>query len=250
VAYRGHIPLEDIEAGFEVDEAGVRKTIKLFGDFSESEEQRLRRTIEYCSVGKIFTRGSLEIEDRVEARGPAVLAAEPRPFPPTPAGAVTARYLRQTRECAADGRLEYEGEVDVHLSWQNLTRQSRCALLAGHTSEGWAPPPVPLAYAALAASTATALRQVLPAPAEFRVELARQPAAQGGTPQIEQAQADAVGGVVRITPLLRTVVLAGEAEEARIRAALRQEPLSRVIREGGLLIGERVGVGRPPNVRL
>ena len=55
--------------------------------------------------------------------------------------------------------LQHEGEVKLCLTCENLTRPGRWTLLAGHSSAGWMPAPVPLAYAALAASTVTTLRQ-------------------------------------------------------------------------------------------
>jgi hypothetical protein len=47
----------------------------------------------------------------------------------------------------------HEGEVKVSIITENLTRSSRWTLVAGHSSQGWVPPPFPLAQGAWAAST-------------------------------------------------------------------------------------------------
>ena len=73
VAYRGGIPLEDIEVDFRVEPAehpsglgfGVRERVTLMGDISESQRARLQRASRFCPVGQALTKGAMEIEDRV-----------------------------------------------------------------------------------------------------------------------------------------------------------------------------------------
>src|SRR5262249_51101997 len=142
------------------------------------QQHRLHRAAEYCPVGQLFTKGAMALEDQITySTGSATLAAAssasvPQPTsnirPPVPPGAVHGRYLAETKEYADSGVLQHEGEVKVYLSCANLTRPGRWTLLAGHSSEGWVPPPVPLAYAALAASTVTTLQQCV-SPDEWSV---------------------------------------------------------------------------------
>src|SRR5262249_51335920 len=138
---------------------GVRKTITLHGPLSDTEQRRLRRAAEYCPVGQLFTKGALVLEDQVVYRPELVAPAMAVPSarvpqlsldPPLPCapGAVHGRYLAETKEYADSGVLQHEGEVKVYLTCANFTRPGRWTLLAGHSSEGWVPPPVPLAYAA------------------------------------------------------------------------------------------------------
>jgi len=137
-------------------------------------------------VGQLFTKGALAIEDRVagSAQSPApedagsaaqVLQPPLDTLPTYAPGAVRGRYLPDTREYGEGGVLRQEGEVKLYLTCENLTRPGPWALLAGHSAAGWMPPPVPLAYAALAASAVTTLRQFVSRdawlPAGFHVEI-------------------------------------------------------------------------------
>jgi hypothetical protein len=177
VAYRGQIPLEDIHVDFQVEVSapsnargfGLRKTVTLTGPLSETEQLRLRRAADYCPVGQLFTKGALVLEDQVtysaENAAPEAItlsAQVPQPssdLPPTlTPGAVHGRYLADTKGYTDGGMLQHEGEVKLYLTCENLTRPGCWTLLAGHSSAGWMPPPVPLAYAALAASAVTTLR--------------------------------------------------------------------------------------------
>ena|GEM_PF-375880 len=262
VAYRGHIPLQDIRIDFQVEPIahppvpgfGVRKTLTLSGHLSDTEQRRLHRAAEYCPVGQLFTKGALAIEDQVECRvertalvvaGPS--APEPQPScnpPPTCApGAVRGRYLSETKEYT-DGVLQHEGEVKVYMTCANLTRPGRWTLLAGHSSEGWMPPPVPLAYAAYAASTVATLQYgVSPEawpPGGFHVEIVPH-----GAGSRDQAQANAAAGIIDTRRAVRKIVVY-EAPSAvlvqAIQAALQQDPLSRSFREGGMLLDEQIMV--------
>jgi len=263
VAYRGHIPLQDIRVDFQVEAAagpdvsgfGVRKTVTLKGTLSETEQLRLRRAAEYCPVGQLFSKGALDLEDQVacnaesaapEAAVPSAQVLQPSPATPVsfPPGAVHGHYLADTKEYADSGVLQHEGEVKLYLTCENLTRPGRWTLLAGHSSAGWMPPPVPLAYAALAASTVTTLEQLISPGAwpvaGFHVEIAPH---SGGNR--DQAQANAAAGTINVRRAVRRVVLHGAPDALPIQtieAALQQDPLSASFRKGGVLLGEQIVV--------
>ena len=106
------------------------------------------------------------------------------------------------------------------------------------------PPPVPLAYAALAASTVTTLQQYVAPdawpPGGFQVEIAPQ-----GTGNRDQAQAAAAAGTISTRRVVRTVVLDGTPSAwpiQAIEAALQQDPLATCFRTGGVLLGEHIVV--------
>jgi uncharacterized OsmC-like protein len=261
VAHRGQIPLQDIQVDFQVESVvgpdargfGVRKTIALKGPLSETELLRLRRTAEYCPVGQLFAKGALAIEDQVtcspqSAAPEAVVSAaqvfQPLPdtFPACAPGAVHGRYLVDTQEYADSGVLQHEGEVKLYLTCDNRTRPGRWTLLAGHSSAGWMPPPVPLAYAALAASTVTTLRQfisreVWPS-AGFHVEIIPQ-----GAGSRDQSQAAAAAGTINTRRAVRKIVLhgaTGVSPVQAIEAALQHDPLALSFRGGGVLLDEQI----------
>lgn len=263
VAYRGQIPLQDIRVDFQVEAVagsdahrfGVRKTVTLHGPLSETEQRRLHRAADYCPVGQLFTKGALALEDQVicSAESAAPAAAAPSDWvlpslsgthPSLPPGTVHGRYLADTKEYADSGVLQHEGEVKIYLTCANLTRSGRWTLLAGHSSEGWMPPPVPLAYAALAASTVSTLQQCVspdawPA-AGFHVEVAPQ-----GAGNRDQAQTAAAAGTINIRHAVRRVVLhgaPGTGPVQAIEAALQHDPLSASFRTGGVLLGEPIVV--------
>jgi len=259
VAYRGQIPLQDIRVDFQVEAVagphaygfGVRKTVTVHGPLSATEQLRLRRAAEYCPVGQLFTKGALALADQVTcsvesavpaAAAPSVWGSPLSVTPPSlPPGAVHGRYLADTKEYADSGILQHEGEVKIYLTCENRTRPGRWTLLAGHSSEGWMPPPVPLAYAALAASTVTTLQQwvspdVWPA-AGLHVEIAPQ-----GTGNRDQAQTAAAAGDINVRRAVRRVVLhgaSGAGSVQAIEAALQHDPLAMSCRAGGVLLGEQ-----------
>jgi uncharacterized OsmC-like protein len=261
VAYRGHIALQDIRVDFQVEAVagpdarrfGVKKTVTLHGPLAETEQRRLHRAAEYCPVGQLFTKGAMALEDQVtysaesaalEAAASSAWARQPSAniHPPVPPGAVHSRYLAETKEYAGNGVLLHEGEVKVYLSCANLTRPGRWTLLAGHSSEGWVPPPVPLAYAALAASTVTTLQQCVSPDAwsvtGFHVEIAPY----GGGSR-DQAQASAAAGIINTRRAVRKVVLHSSPSALlvqSIEAALQHDPLSTSFRAGGVLLGEHI----------
>ena len=256
VAYRGQIPLEDIRVDFQVEPLadsdvrgfGVRKTVTVSGPLSDTQHLRLRRAAEYCPVGQLFTKGALALEDQViysaesaspEAAAQAAHGLSPSlgPCQPMPPGAVHGRYLADTKAYDARGMLQHEGEVQVYLTWANRTRPRRWTLLAGHSAEGWMPPPIPLAYAALAASTVSTLHQCVTPTAwplrGFHVEIAPQ-----GSGTREHAQAAAAAGTINARHVVRTVVLDGAPRAwsiQAIEAALQQDPLATSFRAGGVL---------------
>ena len=259
VAHRGQIPLQDMRVAFQVEPGtdpngrgfGVRKTVTLFGPLSDTQHLRLRRAAEYCPVGQLFTKGALVLEDQVVYSAESTLpeaaaqaAREPQPplgpCQPVPPGTVHGRYLADTKEYTETGVLQHEGEVKIYLTCANPTRPGRWTLLAGHSAEGWMPPPIPLVYAALAASTVTTLQQRVPPtawpPRGFHVEIA--PQAAGNR---EHAQAAAAAGTINARHVVRTVVLDGAPRAGSlqtIEAALKQDPLATSFRVGGMLLGE------------
>jgi hypothetical protein len=261
VAHRGQIPLQDIQVDFQVETVdhpdargfGVRKTITLKGPLAETERLRLRRAAEYCPVGQLFTKGALAIEDLVtysaESAGPeaAVMAAlvlqPPQHTLPTCApGAVHGRYLVDTQEYTDNGILQHEGEVKLYLTCENRTRPGYWTLLAGHSSAGWMPPPVPLAYAALAASTVTTLQQFgatdAGPSAGFHVEIIPQSAGNRG-----EAQTAAAAGTLNTRRVVRTIVLHGSPSVSPVRAieeALQHDPLTLNFRRGDVLLSEQM----------
>jgi uncharacterized OsmC-like protein len=261
VAHRGQIPLQDVQVDFQVEAVtrpaargfGVRKTVTLKGPLSETEQLRLRHAAEYCPVGQLFTKGALTIEDQVtgsvesaaaEAARPAAQGVQPPldALPTCPPGAVHGRYLVDTREYADSGVLQHEGEVKLYLTCENLTRPGRWTLLAGHSSAGWMPPPVPLAYAALAASTVTTLRSFVSRAAwpsaGFHVEMIPH-----GAGHREQSQTAAAAGTINPRRVVRTIVLhgaPGDSAVQAIEAALPHDPLARSFRSGGVLLGEQI----------
>jgi len=263
VAHRGQIPLQDIRVDFQVEPVadpdgcgfGVRKTVTLCGSLSGTQQLRLRRAAEYCPVGQLFTKGALALEGRVvystESAAPeaaAQVARGPQPsldlLPPVPPGTVHGRYLTDTKEYTETGVLQHEGEVKVYLTCANPTRPGRWTLLAGHSGEGWMPPPMPLAYAALAASTVATLRQWLsPEPRSaggFHVEIAPH-----GAGNRDQAQAAAAAGTISTRRAVRTVVLYGApgvVPVQAIAAALQHDPLATSFRVGGVLLDEQIVV--------
>lgn len=106
------------------------------------------------------------------------------------------------------------------------------------------PPPVPLAYAALAASTVTTLRSCLAPdmwpPAGFHVEIAPY-----GAGSRDQAQASAAAGTRNARRVVRKVVLHGAPSAVlgqAIAAALPQDPLSTSFRQGGVVLSEQIVV--------
>jgi hypothetical protein len=260
VAHRGQIPLQDIRVDFEVEAVArpdargfaVRKTIALKGPLSETDQLRLRRAAEYCPVGQLFTKGALVLEDQVtcsaqsavpEATGSAAQGVQPPldALPTCPPGAVHGRYLVDTREYTDSGLLQHEGEVKLYLTCENRTRPGRWTLLAGHSSAGWMPPPVPLAYAALAASTVTTLRPFISreaGPSGFHVEMILH-----GAGNRDHAQAAAAAGTINTRRVVRTIVLHGAAEVSAvqaIKAALPHDPLALSFRRGGVLLDEQI----------
>ncbi len=262
MAYRGGIALEDIEVDFEVEPLeragsigfGVRESVTLKGDISESERLRLRRASRYCPVGQALTKGSMVIEDEVQWQSGEItqipetadnLPALEGNLPVIQPGTVHGRYLLDTKEYDADGTMQHEGEAKVYITTQNLTHTSRWTVMAGHSSPGLIPPPFPSAQAAWAASTATTLSRLLPRSAEqdvrdIRVEVGLNVA--GGR---DQAQLSAAEGRVIHRNAVRRIVVPGSPQNMpleAVQAALLQDPITIAYREGGVLLDERVVV--------
>ena len=263
VAYRGGIPLEDIAVDFAVEPTvaadgpgfGVRETVRLHGNLSEMERVRLERAARFCPVGQALTKGSMQFEDVVEWSNGETLVLSPEdtddglltgPLPAIAPGTAQARYLLDTQEYDTDGKMTDEGEAKIYLCAENQTRASRWTLLAGHSSQGWVPPPFPTAQAAWAASTAATLTGLLPFrdaadAAGLRVEVGL--LMQGGR---DRAQGDAASGNITRRPALRRLLIPGSPATmpaAAIAAALRRDPVTIAYRGGGVLLAEQVLVG-------
>ena len=262
VAYRGKIALEDIEVDFEVEPVarpnsigfGVREVVTLKGKISEAERVRLQRAVQYCPVGQALTKGSMEIADEVQWSSGEVAAASPLPeglpplegdLPPLTPGSVHGHYLLDTKEYDESGTMVHEGEAKIYVTCENLTRSSRWTLLAGHSSDGWVPPPFPFAQSAWAASSAATLSRLLPQGAEgadgLSVEIAM--AARGGGSG--QAQGNAAAGVVSTRKALRRIFLPGTQGAfpiETVQGALLRDPISMAYQGGGVLLDEKVVV--------
>ena len=262
VAYRGGIPLENIEVDFEVEPIeragsigfGVREVVRLKGNLSETERVRLERAARFCPVGQALTKGTMVVEDEVQWLSGEITAASPAPeglqplegnLPTIMPGTVHGSYLLDTKEYDENGGMQEEGEAKVYVTTQNLTHTSRWTLLAGHSSDGWVPPPFPTAQAGWAASTATTLSRLLPLEgvgdaSDLRVEVGMN--VTGGR---NQAQGNAAEGRVANRNAVRRIVAPGSPRTLpieAIQAALLRDPISIAYREGGVLLDEQVVV--------
>ncbi len=262
VAYRGGIPLEDIEVDFEVEPVeragsigfGVREVVRLKGNLSEMERVRLQRAARFCPVGQALTQGAMVVEDEVQWSSGEVTAASPAPeglrplegnLPVIAPGSVHGSYLLDTKEYDENGGMTDEGEAKIYVTTQNLTHTSRWTLVAGHSSNGWAPPPFPTAQAGWAASTATTLSRLLPlegvgSATDLRVEVGMN--VTGGR---DQAQGNAAAGRVAHRNAVRRIGAPGTPRTMPvevIQAALLRDPISIAYREGGVLLDEQVVV--------
>ena len=263
VAYRGGIPLEDIEVDFDVEPVeragsigfGVRETVTLKGNISEGERVRLQRASRYCPVGQALTKGSMVIEDEVQWRSGEVTALSPNPanlptlegtLPVIRPGAVHASYLLDTKEYDEDGAMLHEGEAKLYVTTENLTHISRWTLMAGHSSPGLIPPPFPSAQAGWAASTATTLSRLLPLSEEhdsrdIQVEIGV--TISGGR---DSAQGSAAEGRVVHRHAVRRTVVPGNPRSVpveMVQSALKRDPITIAYTEGGILLDEQVVVG-------
>ena len=262
VAYRGGIPLEDIEVDFAVEPTatvdgpgfGVRETVRLHGKLSETERVRLERAVRFCPVGQALTKGSMQFEDVAEWSSGETRSLSPEDggdaslagsLPAIAPGTVQARYLLDTKEYDADGNMADEGEAKIYICTENMTGAGRWTLLAGHSSQGWVAPPFPTAQAAWAASTVATLSGLLPfreaADArDLRVEVGL--LMQGGR---ERSQGDAATGNITRRPALRRLLVPGSPDTlpaAGIAAALGRDPITIAYRGGGVLLEEQVVV--------
>ena len=262
VAYRGSIPLEDIEVDFEVEPVerpgsigfGVRELVTLKGNLSEGDRVRLQRASRYCPVGQALTKGSMVIEDEVQWRSGEITALSSNPanlptlegtLPVIRPGTVHASYLLDTKEYGDDGVMLHEGEAKVYVTTENLTHISRWTLMAGHSSPGLIPPPFPSAQAGWAASTATTLSRLLPLseeedPRDIQVEIGV--TISGGR---DSAQGSAAEGRVVHRNAVRRIVVPGSPRTMpveTVQAALQRDPITIAYTEGGILLDEQVVV--------
>ena len=259
VAHRGGISLEDIQVDFQVEAMelghtlgfGVRERVILKGQLSETERVRLERAARFCPVGQVLNKGALDIEDQVHWNsGEVSRVSRPLEQPPTlpgtgtliPSGSVRGCYLLDTKEYDEDGGMAHEGEAKVYVTCENLTRSSTWTVLAGHSSQGFAPSPIPLVHAAWAASTATTLNRLLPCDIEAAgnstVELSIPTSGGRGDSQSNAAQ-----GIVAPRQVVRRVKVPGSPETTPIQvvqAALWADPVSAACIPGGTLIEDEV----------
>jgi len=260
VAYRGNIALEDITVDFEVEPVdlpnaigfGVRELVTLKGPITESERVRLERASRFCPVGQALTKGSMQVEDEVRwasgevAKIPAGLDSLPQldgALPGTPSGSVHGQYLLDTKEYDHAGKMEHEGEAKISVSCENLTRTSRWILLGGHSSDGWVPPPFPLAHGGWAASTASTLSSLLPQVGDangLSVELYMSAGGNRGS-----SQSNAAEGIVAHRQVLRRITVPGSPNTfpiETVQAALQRDPISLAYLNGGILLHDEVVV--------
>ena len=260
MAYRGNIALEDITVDFEVEPVdlpnaigfGVRELVTLKGRITESERVRLERASRFCPVGQALTKGSMQVEDEVRwasgevAEIPAGLESFPQldgALPDIPSGLVHGQYLLDTKEYDHSGKMEHEGEAKISVSCENLTRTSRWILLGGHSSDGWVPPPFPLAHGGWAASTASTLSRLLPQEGDansLSVELYMTAGGNRGA-----SQSNAAEGIVAHRKVLRRITVPGSPSAFPIKtvqAALQRDPISLAYLNGGVLLHDEVVV--------
>ena len=262
VAYRGGIPLEDIEVDFEVEPVeragnigfGVREKVTLKGDISEAERVRLQRASRYCPVGQALARGSMSIEDEVQWRSgevtalpgnPGALPAPEGALPVLRPGSVHASYLLDTKEYDDDGNMEHEGEAKVYVITENTTHTSRWTVLAGHSSPGLVPPPFPTAQAAWAASTVATLSRLLPLGDAHDVRDLQVEVGLNMTGGRDVAQGSAAEGRVVHRNAVRRLVVPGTPRTMPIeavQAALLRDPITNAYRDGGVLLDDQVVV--------
>lgn len=263
VAFRRQLPLQNLQVDFQITPAvntmpggfQVRKTLTLHGPLDEAAQRRVQRVAAYCPVSQLWTKGALEIEEQVRSHAELPVAEQPLSTarevlpcrvvsPPCAPGTVSSQYLLETKTYDAQGSLHQEGEVKIALACANRTRPGRWTLLAGHSEEGWVPAPVPLAYAAVAASTVTTLQHAIPREAwpagGFQVEMA--PYTAGNR---DQAQANAATGTFSPRRVVRTVVVYGDVNawlRQAIAVAVQQDPLTASVRAGTVVLDTNVVV--------
>ena len=263
VAYRGGIPLEDIEVDFEVEPVeragsigfGVRELVTLKGNLTEGQRVRLQRASRYCPVGQALTKASMVIEDEVQWRSGEITAlpsaagnlpALEGDLPVIQPGTVHGSYLLDTKEYDSDGAMQHEGEAKVYIDTRNLTHTSRWTVLAGHSSPGLVPPPFPSAQAGWAASTAATLSRLLPLSDEMEATDLRVEVGLNMTGGRDLSQNSAAEGRVVHRNAVRRIVVPGSPRTLpleTVNAALRRDPITIAYREGGILLDEQVVIG-------
>ncbi len=263
VAYRGKIPLENIDVEFQVEPLeggsgmgfGVREVVTLRGNLSESERVRLERASNFCPVGQAMSKGSMQTEDEIRwSSGETVTASPVSEGLPTldgsvaaiTAGTVSGMYLIETKEHDETGAMTHEGESKVSIKFENLTRTSSSIVLGGHSTAGLVPGPFPLAHSGWASSTVATLSRLLPFGANgadgLKVELFMA-GIPGGT---TEAQANAAEGVVGYRQVKRRITVPGTPAEiplASVQAALLRDPMSITYQSGGVLLSHDVVLG-------
>lgn len=263
VAYRGGIPLEDIEVDFEVEPVegpgslgfGVREKVTLKGNISEGDRVRLQRASRYCPVGQALTKGSMVIEDEVQWRSGEITALSAAPanlpvlegaVPVIQPGTVHGSYLLDTKEYDDDGVMQHEGEAKVYITTRNLTHTSRWTVMAGHSSEGLIPPPFPSTHAGWAASTVATLSRLLPLGEEQDVRELQVEVGLNMSGGRELSQGSAAEGRIVHRNAVRRVIVPGNPRSVPIetvQAALGRDPITLAYTEGGILLDEQVVVG-------
>ena len=149
------------------------------------------------------------------------------------------RYLLDTKEYDSEGVMEHEGEVEVYVASDNLTRSSKWSFLAGHSSSGWVPPPFPFAQAAWAASAASTLETLL---TQSQATVGLIMGAAGGR---GQSQSNAAEGKIGGRTISRIIEVSGNPQTTPleiIASALQLDSLTAAYRGAGLILNEEMSV--------
>ena len=259
VAYRGNIPLEDIAVAFDINPTkssteglnpgfSVTETVTLTGDISESEIVRLQRAAHFCPVGQALTKGSMVIQDVLMwSNGETEVIpitnnlpklAGPK-LPLLAAGTVHGSYLKNTKEYDDAGNMIHEGESKVYVQYDTTARSYRWTYQAGHSSEGWVPPPFPFSLGAWAASTVSTLNKLISYEIPgLQVELSALNRGNSG-----QSQGDAASGIIRNRQVLRKIRIDGAPNPTisqDIQNALQYDPITIAYKHGGIPVDNNI----------
>lgn len=261
VASRGESPLQGMRVAFDVrpgpDHGAVtiHQQTTLIADLTERDRLRLSRAIGHCPVGRDFTKGAVDIEDRIRLGGAVAASAWPSvDLTPVPSafvpGRVEADYLVDTGEWrTVDGRavLDQEGEVKAHVESGEAPATRHWGFLGGHSSAGWAPRPSSYAIGALAASTLMTLRglasrlEIDPGSLVVEVEVASQ-VPTGGKEASQEAAAAGRPERVRWRRTIDAIGTGAGADPASLERAARLDPLYGHVVRGDLLAGDEIVV--------
>ena len=236
---------ESVGPGFSVDE-----TVTLTGDISESEIIRLQRAAHFCPVGQALTKGSMVIQDVLmwsngETEVIPITTDIPKlggfQLPLLAPGTVHGSYLNNTKEYDNAGNMIHEGESKVYVQYDTPTRPYRWTYQAGHSSDGWVPPPFPFSLGAWAASTVSTLNRLISYEISgLQVELSALSRGNSG-----QSQGDAASGIIRNREVLRKVKIDGKPNpiiSQDIQNALQYDPITIAYKHGGIRVDNNIAI--------